>query len=87
MINTKIPAITKVAECKSEETGVGPSIASGNHRKERDKTDLNDSEINRTKNHVVENVIPTKKPLHARATKRIKPKSPKRLNKIAEEEP
>lgn len=25
-----IPAVTMVAECKSAETGVGPSIASGN---------------------------------------------------------
>jgi hypothetical protein len=30
LIIKKIPAVTIVAECKSAETGVGPSIASGN---------------------------------------------------------
>jgi hypothetical protein len=29
-INKKIPAVTIVAACNKEETGVGPSIASGN---------------------------------------------------------
>lgn len=86
-MNTKIPAITKVAECKSEETGVGPSIASGNHRKVNDKIDLKDSEKKSTKSHVAENSKSAKKPLHASTTKIIKPKSPNLLNKIAEEEP
>ena len=35
-----IPAITNVAECNKAETGVGPSIASGNHKKENKETDL-----------------------------------------------
>ncbi len=35
-----IPAITRVAECKSADTGVGPSIASGSHMNEITEMDL-----------------------------------------------
>jgi recombinational DNA repair protein (RecF pathway) len=31
LINKKTPAVTIVAACNKEDTGVGPSIASGNH--------------------------------------------------------
>lgn len=41
LANTKIPAMTSVQECKSEDTGVGPSIASGNQSCEIEVTDLN----------------------------------------------
>lgn len=41
--NTKIPAITRVHECRSAETGVGPSIASGNHKNENTPTDFADN--------------------------------------------
>jgi hypothetical protein len=37
-----MPDMTRVAECSSDETGVGPSMASGNHRKETTRTDLNE---------------------------------------------
>jgi len=30
-ITKKIPAVTMVAACINDDTGVGPSIASGNH--------------------------------------------------------
>lgn len=35
-----MPAITSVQECNKLETGVGPSIASGSHRKFKTITDL-----------------------------------------------
>jgi hypothetical protein len=39
----KRPAMTKVAECSKLETGVGPSIASGNHKKVVTCTDFRKS--------------------------------------------
>lgn len=40
-VNEKIPAMTRVHECRSEDTGVGPSIASGNQSCVIADTDLN----------------------------------------------
>ena len=37
---TIIPEITKVAECKSADTGDGPSIASSNHKNDKNEIDL-----------------------------------------------
>ena len=36
-----IPAITRVQECSRLETGVGPSMASGNQRKVQEEMDFN----------------------------------------------
>ena len=46
LINKKTPAVTIVAACNNADTGVGPSIASGNHVCKPNWADLDNTPIN-----------------------------------------
>lgn len=89
-VKTKIPAMTNVQECRSDDTGVGPSIASGSQSWAIAVTDLNC--IARTKPKIATlDVIPAAEfdliPVIANVETRIRSRtSPARLNPIAEKD-
>lgn len=81
--NPIIPAITKVHECKSAETGVGPSIASGSHKLEKFKIDFIAKEIKIIDSQSLE-TSPKSEISPANETKKTRiPKSPQRFQAIA----
>lgn len=86
---TKIPAITRVHECSRLDTGVGPSIASGNQSHVVATTDLNEAI---TSNPVTANAVPDVSVLNPGktqsdvATTVASSTSPTRLKPIAENE-
>ena len=89
-VKTKIPAMTKVQECSSEDTGVGPSIASGSQSWVIAVTDLNCIASTKPKSAILD-VIPAAEfaviPVIANVETRIRSKtSPARLNPIAEKD-
>lgn len=70
-----------VDECKREDTGVGPSIAIGNHQLKIKSEDL--PKIDKTK---IKIILSLKLLLNSLNTKIIKDRSPKRLYKTAQME-
>jgi hypothetical protein len=85
-VTAKIPAITRVQECKRLETGVGPSIASGSQRLKINVTDFKEAAAIRR--------VDTEELIPAVATEpesdeiaRIRKRSPTRLNPMAEKAP
>jgi len=89
-VKTKIPAMTKVQECNSEETGVGPSIASGSQSWVIAVTDLNCIARTNPKNAIFDDtpaaefaVVPVIANVETRITSK---KSPARLNPMAEKD-
>lgn len=76
------PAMTRVHECSNEETGVGPSIASGNHKKVHAETDLNIAHITKSKyNDILTFAVSCT--MHIFAMAKFKNKSPHLLKVIA----
>lgn len=68
------PATTIVDECKSEETGVGPSIAIGNHQLKIKREDLPKIEKHKIKINVKDKTLKLKFKIKIKIIK-----SPKRL--------
>lgn len=84
---TNIPAITSVHECSSDDTGVGPSIASGSHSHVKPITDLKIVTIKSAVNIGVlsgVSVEPEQKLVENVATINPRTTSPIRLKPIAE---
>merc|ERR1712066_964307 len=79
IIDNVTPATTIVDECKSEDTGVGPSIAMGSHQLKIKSEDL--PKIDKIK---IKIILDLKLLLNNLNTKIIKAKSPKRLYKTAQ---
>jgi hypothetical protein len=84
--NENSPAITSVQEWSREETGVGPSIASGSHRLTRVETDLS---MQARSSNVRWKLIwlSETKVTPAKASPNRRARSPKRLKPIAEKDP
>ena len=89
-VRTKIPAMTNVQECRSEDTGVGPSIASGNQSWVIAVTDLNCIARTKPKSAILD-VIPAAESAVIRVIANVETRirsrtSPARLNPIAEKD-
>jgi len=78
--NVKSPAMTRVAECNKLETGVGPSMASGSHKKVVTCTDFRIN-ASRKKRFRIEKLSVVRDEIAVTINKKT---SPIRLNPIAE---